>query len=56
MKTGFNLFILRQDLIIDVARKADEIGIESILISDHLIWPQEIHPEYPYSPNPAGSA
>ncbi len=52
MKTGFNIFTLRQDLIIDVARKADEIGIESIWISDHLIWPKEIHTEYPYSPNP----
>ncbi|MEE8369328.1 MAG: LLM class F420-dependent oxidoreductase [Dehalococcoidia bacterium] len=52
MKIGFNVFLMKQELLTDVARKADELGVESIWISDHLIWPKEIHTEYPYSPNP----
>jgi len=52
MKIGFNVFLLPLQVLAGVARKADELGFESIWISDHLIWPKEIRTVYPYEPNP----
>lgn len=52
MKFGFNVFGRPPETLAIIARKAEEVGFESIWISDHLIWPKEIRSEYPYDPNP----
>ncbi len=52
MKFGFNVFGRPPEAIAGIARKAEEVGFESVWMSDHLIWPKEIKSEYPYVPNP----
>ena len=38
----------------EVARMLDEAGYYGALISDHVIYPQELKSPYPYSPHPDG--
>lgn len=33
-----------------IALKAEQLGYESVWIGDHLIWPAEFNPRYPYAP------
>jgi len=40
--------------LIQIARRAEAAGCDSVWISDHLVWPVEVHSLYPYSPT--GSA
>jgi probable F420-dependent oxidoreductase len=35
--------------VIGIARQAEEMGCDSVWLSDHLIWPVEVHSRYPYS-------
>ena len=35
--------------LIDVARIAEEVGFEGLLVSDHLFFPQRLDSKYPYS-------
>src|SRR5215204_610626 len=49
MKFGINLAFVRADHREAVARKAEEVGIESIWMPDHLVLPIEVAPSYPYS-------
>src|ERR1019366_8892997 len=42
-----------QDLI-QIARRGEAAGCDSVWISDHLVWPVDVHSLYPYSPT--GSA
>lgn len=49
MKFGINLAFVRADHREAVARKAEEVGIESIWMPDHLVLPLESTSTYPYS-------
>jgi probable F420-dependent oxidoreductase len=42
-----------QDLI-QIGRRAEAVGCDSVWISDHLVWPVDVESLYPYSPT--GSA
>jgi probable F420-dependent oxidoreductase len=41
-----------QDLI-QIARRAEAMGCDSVWISDHLVWPVQVKSLYPYSPTGA---
>lgn len=49
MKFGVSLFPLRPRQIVDVARKAEELGYDSVWLGEHVITPVESHSRYPYS-------
>jgi probable F420-dependent oxidoreductase len=53
MKFGINLAFIRADYRAAVARKAEEVGIESVWMPDHLVLPLESESVYPYSPGGA---
>ncbi|MEO8605907.1 MAG: LLM class F420-dependent oxidoreductase, partial [bacterium] len=49
----------KPDVLAEVARKAEELGFESLWIPEHLAVPLEMHSPYPYSPDgkfPGGAA
>jgi probable F420-dependent oxidoreductase len=52
MKFGIGLghFQEPEDLV-DIVRKADELGYESAWMSDHVVFPKEILSTYPYAPD-----
>ncbi len=59
LKVGLNLHRLHffgrdPDAYTAVARKAEELGFESLWVGDHLAFPEEIPPTYPYSPDGRG--
>ncbi len=49
MKLGVPLFLLRPQRMATVARRAEELGFESVWLPEHLIFPAEINSPYPYS-------
>jgi probable F420-dependent oxidoreductase len=49
VKFGINLAFVRADHREAVARKAEEVGIESVWMPDHLVLPLETASTYPYS-------
>ena len=51
VKIGYPLFGLGPRSWAAVCEKADETGFDSIWMQEHLIFPTEIPPTYPYSDN-----
>lgn len=54
MKIGLipvNVGVARPQQIVAVARKAEDVGIESVWTFEHVIVPLEYESRYPYSPN-----
>lgn len=51
MKIGVPLFLLRPQRMAAVARRAEELGFESVWLPEHLVFPVEIASRYPYSPD-----
>lgn len=49
MKVGIPLFLLRPDRIVGVARRAEELGFESVWMPEHLVFPTQIRSRYPYT-------
>jgi probable F420-dependent oxidoreductase len=49
MKVGIPLFRLRFQHMANVARRAEELGFESVWIPEHLVLPARITSRYPYS-------
>lgn len=49
MKIGYPLFGLGPRSWAAVCEKADEVGFESIWMQEHLVFPTQIPPTYPYS-------
>ena len=37
--------------LVPLARKAEEVGFEGVLMADHLFYPEDIESSYPYSPD-----
>lgn len=51
MKIGIPLFRLRPEQMIAVARRAEELGFESVWVPEHVVFPARIASRYPYSPD-----
>ncbi|HYD47180.1 MAG TPA: LLM class F420-dependent oxidoreductase [Terriglobales bacterium] len=49
MKVGIPLFLLRPEQMPAMARRADQLGFESVWLPEHLVFPMEITSAYPYS-------
>ncbi len=49
IKVGVSLFGLSSRSFATFARKAEEVGVESLWVAEHLVFPAEIPPTYPYS-------
>jgi probable F420-dependent oxidoreductase len=42
---------LETDQLLDVARAAEDAGIHGIMVSDHIVFPEDLTSPYPYSPD-----
>lgn len=51
MNIGVPLFLLRPERMATVARRAEELGFESVWLPEHLVFPVDIASRYPYSPD-----
>ncbi len=49
MKIGVPLFLLRPESMASVARRAEELGFESVWLPEHLVFPAVISSRYPYT-------
>src|SRR5215470_9669135 len=49
VKVGIALFLLRPGRIVEVARRAEELGFESVWMPEHLVFPLRIRSPYPYA-------
>ncbi len=49
IKIGIPLFRLRHSQMADVARRAEELGFESVWVAEHLVLPTHFESRYPYS-------
>jgi probable F420-dependent oxidoreductase len=52
MKIGVPLFLLRPENMAAVARRAEELGFESVWLPEHLVFPTVITSRYPYAEAP----
>jgi len=51
MRFSIALAFNSPDQWIELARAADEAGFDSVVVSDHLIYPEELKTPYPYTRN-----
>jgi probable F420-dependent oxidoreductase len=49
MKIGIPLFMLRPEQLVPVARRAEDLGFESVWVAEHLVFPAHIESRYPYT-------
>lgn len=49
MKVGIPLFLLRPEQLVPVARRAEELGFESVWAAEHLVFPTRLESRYPYT-------
>lgn len=49
MRIGLSFFPVRPSFLLPMARRADELGYDSIWISEHLVFPRRIESQYPYN-------
>ena len=49
MKVGIPLFMLRAEQLVPVARRAEELGFESVWVAEHLVFPTQFTSRYPYT-------
>ena len=49
MKVGIPLFMLRHDQLVPVAKRAEELGFESVWAAEHLVFPPVFRSRYPYT-------
>jgi len=55
MKIGINFFPVRPQFLLPIARRADELGYESLWLGEHLVFPTTIASVYPYGPAGTGA-
>ncbi len=51
MKIGLNFFPVRPQFLLPIARRADELGYDSLWLGEHLVFPAAIASTYPYGPS-----
>ncbi|NQZ99526.1 MAG: LLM class F420-dependent oxidoreductase [Myxococcales bacterium] len=49
MKLGLSLFATSPETFAQIAKRAEEVGFESVWIPEHLVFPAELPATYPYS-------
>jgi probable F420-dependent oxidoreductase len=49
VKVGIPLFLLRHEQLVPVAKRAEELGFESVWAAEHLVFPARIESRYPYT-------
>jgi len=52
VKVGIPLFMVRPEQLVPVARRAEELGFESVWVAEHLVFPTRIASQYPYAAAP----
>lgn len=50
MKIGLSFFPIRPQFILPVAKRADELGFDSIWTGEHIVFPSNAESKYPYNP------
>ena len=50
MKIGLTFFPTRPQFMVPMAKRADELGFESIWVPEHLVFPTKVTSQYPYNP------
>ncbi|MGE0388101.1 MAG: LLM class F420-dependent oxidoreductase [Gammaproteobacteria bacterium] len=50
MKIGISFFPVRPEFMLPIARKADELGYDSLWIGEHIVFPSHVESKYPYNP------
>lgn len=48
MKIGLNAWPVHPKFLLPTARRADELGYDSLWLGEHLVFPTTIHSKYPY--------
>src|SRR5947207_506671 len=43
---------LETDQLVEVARKAEEVGVTGVVTADHQVFPRRLVSKYPYTPDP----
>jgi len=49
VKVGIPLFMLRPEQLVPVAKRAEELGFESVWAAEHLVFPTRFESRYPYT-------
>lgn len=49
MKVGLTFFPTRPEYLIPTAKRADEIGYDSIWVPEHMVFPAHVTSQYPYA-------
>ena len=49
MKVGLTFFPTRPEYLIPTAKRADEIGYDSIWVPEHMVFPTHVTSQYPYA-------
>jgi probable F420-dependent oxidoreductase len=49
VKVGIPLFMLRHEQLVPIARRAEELGFESVWAAEHLVFPTKFESRYPYT-------
>ncbi|MBU6280704.1 LLM class F420-dependent oxidoreductase [bacterium] len=49
MKVGIPLFMLRHEQLVPIAEVAEEVGLESVWMPEHLVFPAVVRSRYPYA-------
>ena len=49
MKVGIPLFMLRHEQLVPIAEVAEEVGLESVWMPEHLVFPASVRSRYPYA-------
>ncbi|MFM7143775.1 MAG: LLM class F420-dependent oxidoreductase [Alphaproteobacteria bacterium] len=49
MKVGIPLFMLRHEQLVPIAEAAEQAGLESVWMPEHLVFPAVVRSRYPYA-------
>ena len=49
MKVGIPLFMLRHEQLVPIAEVAEQSGLESVWMPEHLVFPASVRSRYPYA-------
>ncbi len=47
-RIGIWATVVEPPQLLDFARRAEDLGLDSVWVPDHLVWPQQIASHYPY--------
>lgn len=50
MKVGLSFFPVRTKFLLPLAKRADQLGYDSLWLGEHMVFPSHIESKYPYNP------